>query len=190
MSEVADRYRRRADIFQRKIAAADPARWGDQSPCADWKARDVVGHIVYMHGVMLRALDRDLTPAPSVQDDPMAAFVAARADVEAALADPAVAASEHDTPMGRVSFEQHVDQVVSTDMVLHGWDLDRALGQDDTIDPDEVAAMWPGAQQIPEQMRIPGAFGEGVVVFGPVVEVPENARVQDRLMGLFGRDPR
>jgi uncharacterized protein (TIGR03086 family) len=189
VSEIADRYRTRADAFQSKVAAARPDRWGDRSPCADWTARDVVGHIIDMHGVMLRPLGRGLSPAPALADDPLGAFTAARADVEALLADPEVAATEVDTPMGRSTVEQHVDQVVSTDLVIHGWDLARAIGQDDTIDPAEVDRMWPGVQHIPEEMRIPGAFGPGVVVFGPEVKVPEDASRQDRLLGLLGRDP-
>ncbi|MER7133251.1 TIGR03086 family metal-binding protein [Streptosporangium saharense] len=189
MSDIATRYRNRADIFAAKVAAVEPDRWSDPSPCAEWTARDVVGHIVDMHAVMLRPLGRSLSPAPSVAEDPLAAFVAARADVEALLDDPATAGREVDTPGGRMTVERHVDQVVSVDMVLHGWDLARATGQDDTIDPAEVEAMWPGLQHLPDEMRIPGAFGPGVVVFGPEVKVPDDAPLQHRLLGLLGRDP-
>ena len=73
-SEIADRYRRRADAFEAKVAAARAEQWDDRSPCEGWTARDVVGHIVDMHGAMLRPLDRDLTPAPSVADDPLVAY--------------------------------------------------------------------------------------------------------------------
>ena len=50
---VRERYRRRADAFEARIAAVDEDRWDWQSPCDDWAARDVVGHIVMMHGAML-----------------------------------------------------------------------------------------------------------------------------------------
>ncbi|MFD0890734.1 TIGR03086 family metal-binding protein [Streptosporangium algeriense] len=189
MSDIATRYRNRADIFAAKIAAVEPGRWSDPSPCEEWTARDVVGHIIDMHAVMLRPLGRSLSPAPSVTEDPLAAFAAARADVEALLGDPATAERKVDTPTGNQTVEQHIDQVVSADMVVHGWDLSRATGQDDTIDPAEVEAMWPHAQYIPDEMRIPGAFGPGVVVLGPEVEVPDDAPLQHRLLGLFGRDP-
>jgi uncharacterized protein (TIGR03086 family) len=191
---IAGRYRGRADDFERKVAAVRPDQWSNQSPCKDWKARDVVRHIVDMHGAMLRPLGRRLSPAPSVDDDPLAAFRSARADIEAVLYDPALAGTEHDTPGGRMTVEQHVDQVVSADMVLHGWDLARATGQDDTIDPREVEQMWAATSAIPaelmEKMRTPGAFGPGVEVFGPEVKVPQHAPLQDRLLGLIGRDPR
>jgi uncharacterized protein (TIGR03086 family) len=189
MNEIADRYRRRADAFQRKVSAVAPDRWANQSPCADWDARGVVGHIIDMHGVMLRPVGRELSPAPSLQDDPLAAFAAASADVEALLVDPEISLSECDTPMGRMTMEQHVDGVVSIDLVIHGWDLARATGQDDTIDPVEVERLWPSVQGIGEEMRTPGAFGPGIVVFGSEVKVPPGAPIQDRLLGLLGRDP-
>jgi uncharacterized protein (TIGR03086 family) len=189
-SEIADRYRRRADLFEAKVAAAEPGRWDDPSPCDDWTARGVVGHIIDMHGAMLRPVDRDLSPAPSLADDPLGAFRSARADVEELLADPAIASSECATPMGTMTIEQHIDGVVSIDLVIHGWDLARALGQDDTIDPAEVERLYPGAAAMPPEMRIPDAFGPGIVVFGPEIPVPDDAPLQDRLLGLMGRDPR
>lgn len=188
MTAIADRYRTRADAFETKVAAVRAGQWENRSPCEDWNARDVVGHIVDMHGAMLRPFGRGLGSAV-LREDPLGAFRAARADVEAVLADPVLAATEHETPMGKMTAEQHIDQVVSADMVIHGWDLARATGQDDTIDPAEVARMWPSAREIPDQMRIPGAFGPGIVVFGPEVEVPEDAPLQERLLGLMGRDP-
>ncbi|MEV0824444.1 TIGR03086 family metal-binding protein [Nonomuraea rubra] len=193
MNEIADRYRRRAAAFEDKIAAVRPEQWPNPSPCARWSARDVVRHIVDMHDVMLRPLGLALSPAPSVDDDPLAAFRAARADVQAILGDPARAGQECDTPGGRMTVEQHIDQVVSDDLPLHGWDLARATAQDDTIDPEDVERGWAALRALPpgllEQFRTPGAFGPGVEVFGPEVKVEEDASPQDRLLALIGRDP-
>ena len=190
MSEIADRYRRRADAFEQRVARVAPDQWSNQSPCEDWTARDVVGHVVDMHSAMLHPLDRQPRRTPSVAEDPLAAFVNARADIEAVLDDPALAAIECSTPMGPATAADHIDRVASEDLVVHGWDLARATGQDDTIDPGEVERMWPIAQAMDERMRIPNAFGPGIVVFGPEVSVPDNAPLQDRLLGLLGRDPR
>jgi uncharacterized protein (TIGR03086 family) len=193
MSEIAGRYRRHADAFERKVVAVRPEQWANQSPCEAWDARGVVGHIVVMHGVMLRPLDRELSSAPSVADDPVGAFRAARADIEAVLDDPALADRECDTPNGRMTVEQQIGEVVSDDLVLHGWDLARATGQDDTMDPDDVERLWSITTAIPPELmqkyRTPGAFGPGVEVYGPEVKVSEDAALQDRLLGLIGRDP-
>lgn len=193
MSEISDRYRRHADDFQRKIESVRPEQWSNQSPCEAWTARDVVDHIVSMHGYMLRPVNRELSAAPTVADDPLAAFKAARADVEAVLDDPKLAAMQCDTPNGRMTVERQIDEVVSDDLVLHGWDLARATGQDETMDPEDVERLWRITTDIPadlmQKYRTPGAFGPGVEVFGPEVKVPEDAPLQDRLLGLIGRDP-
>ncbi|MCB5165214.1 TIGR03086 family protein [Streptomyces bambusae] len=187
---IAERYRRHADAFESKVAAVtDPAVWDRPSPCAEWTAGDVVGHIVDMHGVMLRPFGRPLTPG----GDPLTAFRFARAAVEEVLRDPALAGTTVETPMGKVTAAQHIDQVVSEDMVLHGWDLARATGQDDTMDPADVDRIHAATAAIPAEdmalLRTPDAFGPGVVVFGPEVSVPHDAPLQDRLLGLIGRDP-
>lgn len=194
VSDIATRYRRHADAFERRVAGTADDQWANPSPCEEWTARDVVGHIVTMHAVMLSPIGRELSAAPSVQDDPLAAFRSARADVEALLDDPKIAAREIDSPAGHMTVAAHIDQVVSDDMVLHGWDLARATGQDDTMDPEDVERMLAANHAIPpevmQMLRTPGAFGPGVVVFGPEITVPSDAPAQDRLLGFIGRDPR
>jgi uncharacterized protein (TIGR03086 family) len=190
MNEIADRYRRHADAFEDKLAAVRPDGWTNPSPCEKWTARDVVDHIVSMHGYMLRPVGPSLPPSG---DEPLAAFRAARAAVEEVLADPALAGQQADTPAGRMTVAEQIDQVVSDDLVLHGWDLARATGQDDAMDPVDVERLWAATSAIPpdlmERYRTPGAFGPGVEVFGPEVAVPEDAPLQDRLLGLIGRNP-
>lgn len=191
MSEIAERYRRRADVFQAKIVAVRPDQWSNQSPCEKWTARDVVEHIVFMHEAMLRPLGRTLSPA--LDDDPLARFNKARADVEAVLADPELAGAACDTPSGPKTAEEHIDQVLSSDLPLHGWDLAKATGQDATIDPEDVEQGWAGMSSVPAEMmekfRTPGAFGPDVEVLGPEFKVEQDAPLQDRLLGMIGRDP-
>lgn len=193
MSEPAERYRRRAETFERKVVAVRPDQWANPSPCERWTARDVVRHIVDMHVEMLRPLGLSLSPAPPVDEDPVAAYRAARADVEAVLADPSLAGRECDTPAGRMTAERSIGEVFSEDLVVHGWDLARATSQDDTIDPADLELMWSSLRALPaglmEDYRTPGAFGPGVEVFGPEVEVAEDAPLQDKLVAFTGRDP-
>ena len=189
VAEIAQRYRRRADIFDGTVAAVGPDDWGRPSPCAEWDARDVVRHVVDMHHVMLRPYGREPAAAPGVDDDPLAAFRAARSEIEAILDDRELATRRTESPAGTMAGADMVDQVASADLVIHRWDLARATGQDDAIDPEELERMWPAFQQIPDVMRVPGAFGPGITVFGPVVEVPADASLQDRALGLVGRDP-
>ncbi len=194
METIAQRYRRRADAVVRLVAGVDPARWAGPSPCAAWTARDVVDHLVMMHGAMLGPLGRAPSPAPAVADDPLAAIASAVGDVTAVLDDPVLAATTCTSPAGTMTAARQIDEVLSDDLVVHAWDLARATGQDDVMDPDDVARLWASTTAIPTEVmatfRTPGAFGPGIEVYGPEVVVPEDARLQDRLLGLLGRDPR
>lgn len=193
MGEIAERYSRRAEAFERKVAAVRPEQWENQSPCEKWSARDVVDHIVGMHQAMLTPLGREIPASPTVQEDPLAAYRGARGAVEAVLTDPELAATECDTPTGKMTTESHIDQVVSDDLVLHGWDLARATDQDETMDPSDVERLWASTTAIPddliEKFRTPNAFGPGIEVFGPEVKVPADAPLQDRLLAYIGRNP-
>jgi uncharacterized protein (TIGR03086 family) len=188
MGEIAERYRRRAEAFERKVAAVRPDQWDNQSPCEKWTARDVLDHVVSMHGYMLEG--RTLGDIP---DEPLAAFQQARAAVEAVLDDPEQAAKQSSTPTGPMTAEAHIDVVVSDDLVLHGWDLARATGQDESMDRTDVERLWASNSAIPDDMiemyRTPDAFGPGIEVFGPEVQVPADASLQDRLLGFIGRRP-
>jgi uncharacterized protein (TIGR03086 family) len=87
---------------------------------------------------------------------------------------------------GGVSMPAEEMGVVALDeLVLHGWDLARATGQQFTCDPASTAAVlaFTSASAQPEQ----AAFREGL--FGPVVDVPADAPSFDRALGFAGRDP-
>lgn len=193
VNDVRDRYLARAEAFERKVANVRPEQWNNPSPCDDWDARGVVQHCIDMHGAMLRPLDLSLRDAPAVDDNPLAAFRSARAAIETVLRDPTLPWTQCDTPTGPMSVAAHIDAVASEDLIIHGWDLARATDQDDTIDPDEVERLWADLDAMPvdllDKYRTPGAFGPGIVVYGPEVPVPTDAPLQARLLGRIGRDP-
>lgn len=181
MGEIAERYRRRADAFERKVAAVRADQWANQSPCAGWTARDVVEHVVTMHGAVLTPVARKLERS----DDPLTAFQEARAAIEDVLDDPVAALTETDTPTGPMTTERHIDEAVSDDLVVHGWDLARATGQDEAMDPVDVERLWAIAVAIPPELMEKYRNG----VYGAEVPVAAEAPLQDRLLGLLGREP-
>ena len=183
MNAVADRYRTLADAFEERIRAVAPDDWSNQSPCEAWTARELVGHVVGVHGMMLGSIGRELSPAASVDEDPLAAFQAARADVQAVLDDPELARTEYDGLFGRTEISATVDRFLGFDLVVHGWDLARATGQDEKIAPDEVERVWADVQELGDNIRQKGVCGDAV-------EISDEAPLQDRLLAYLGRDPR
>ncbi len=133
--------------------------------------------------MMLGLIGRSLSPAASVDDDPVAAFQSARADMEVVLDDPELARSEYDGQFGRTTISATVDRFLGFDLVVHGWDLARATGQDERIDPVEVERIWADAQQLGENLRQSG-------VCAAAVEIRRDAPLQERLLAHLGRDPR
>ena len=186
MNELVDRYRRRADTFERLISSVEDDQWDNPSPCAAWTARDVVDHVLTMHRHMVTAT----AEAPY---EPLEAFRVARADIERLLDDPSTAARVIETPAGPMTVADQIDQVASDDLPIHGWDLAKATRQPDRIDQADVEHLWNIARSVPaelmEKYRTPEAFGPGIEVFGPVVVGPDDATLHDRLLGFIGRDP-
>ncbi len=176
MADIAATYRRRADAFEALIEATPPNRWSDPSPCNGWAARDVVAHVVDFSAQVLRER-AGVSDGPTFTafDDPARAFRATREAVQRVLDDP-------DTPSKVAGY---LEGSLSFDLPQHGWDLAVATGQDATMDLEEVEYLWTalnGAPKIWDWQRANGWYGAPVTV-------PADAPLQDRVLGLLGRDP-
>ena len=178
MTGVAERFRRRADAFEALITSTPPERWANPSPCEGWLARDVVAHIVGFFREELRdKAGVTLSPSPSVEDDPAGAFRVTRQAVQGVLDDPATPAD----------VAKYLDAALSFDLPQHWWDLAKARGQDATMDPEEVELLWASlSPQSPSWWKWQVDNG----YYAPAVPVPEDAPLQDRVLGLIGRDPK
>jgi uncharacterized protein (TIGR03086 family) len=75
--------------------------------------------------------------------------------------------------------------VAANEVLVHGWDLAVATGQEYRVDP--VAAERCRAFAIELATGAPEVRD---AMYGPVVPVPDGAPVFDRLLGQTGRDPR
>ena len=90
------------------------------------------------------------------------------------------------TRAGGVDLPGDIAGLVALDeLVIHGWDVARASGQDYACDRDLLEVVYdflaPLAQPGQEESR------DGI--FGPAVPVSSDAPLLDRVIGLSGRDP-
>jgi uncharacterized protein (TIGR03086 family) len=89
------------------------------------------------------------------------------------------------TRAGGLDLPGEVAGVVATnELVLHAWDLAVATGQPYEPDAACLETSWQMVSQTPDDP----AARQGL--FGPVVPVPEDAPLLDRVLGGAGRDPR
>jgi uncharacterized protein (TIGR03086 family) len=91
------------------------------------------------------------------------------------------------TEAGGVQLPGEVAGVVALDeLVVHGWDLARATGQ--PYEPDQ--ASLEAVHGFVSQFSGPGHEAEREGLFGPEVDVPDDAPLLDQVIGMAGRDPR
>ena len=151
-----------------------------------WDVLDVARHIVgIFRRVAAAPSGADLHDLPLVPDVATGDLDDALADVaqevHTAWTDPATLESVIDAPWGPTPGAACL-LVWSADVLVHSWDLARALD----LDPE-----WPpGTAVLAEVMRsgLP-ADGRADLPFGDVVEVAADAPPIDRLVAWTGRDP-
>jgi uncharacterized protein (TIGR03086 family) len=180
MSEVSDRFRRVAAQFTARAEAVPRDGWDRPSPCEGWVARDVVSHLVDAAGMFLGRVGVELPAETSQRGDPVVAWEAARDAVQAALDDPAVASREYESALGTTTFERTIGMFGVGDVLVHTWDLARATGLDERLDPDEVHRLITVMEPNDAMMRQGTAFG-------PRVDVPDDADEQTKLLAFTGR---
>ncbi|WP_412079623.1 TIGR03086 family metal-binding protein (plasmid) [Streptomyces xanthophaeus] len=179
-----------ARIVARLAAGVPEARLADRTPCPEYAVSDLLGHLLGLAVAFRDAARKDLGPTTDTAPDPATMSLPAGwreelpqvlGELAEAWKDPAAWTGM--TRAGGVDLPGEIAAAVTVDeLVVHGWDLARATGQE--YAPDQAA------------LRASHAFLLASVededrgdIFGPVVPVPDDAPLLDRAVGLSGRDP-
>jgi uncharacterized protein (TIGR03086 family) len=181
---TAERFRRVAGRFTDRANEVPEGAWENPAPCDGWTARDIVDHLVtWVPGFMSSSAGIVIDPGPPVAIDPAGAWINLADQIQALLDDPEVAAREFDGgPIGTQTIESAIGMIVLGDVVVHTWDLARATGLDESLDPEIVTEMLIGMQPMDEMLRQSGHYG-------PKVEVAGDADDQTKLIAFTGRTP-
>ena len=151
--------------------------------CPGWDVRGLLNHTLGA-AVMFTLANAGHAAGEDAGDlvgaDPLRALADTSAANLASWGDPGAREGDRAYPWG--TFPAGVGLVINvSEVALHSWDLATATGQDARIDRDVAQAVYHLYLRIPiDDLREKG-------VFGAAVNVPASAPVQQRLLGLLGR---
>ena len=182
MSDVADRWRIIAGTFTERTRAVPTDAWAHPSPCEGWTARDIVAHLVeWVPPFLESGAGLTINAIPPVDADPANAWVHLSDKIQAILDADNIADQIFDHPMaGRHPLDHAIDRFILGDVLIHTWDLSRATGQNEQLDPTTVDSMLNELATLGDLLQESGHYG-------PKVAVTADADQLTRLLALTGR---
>ncbi|MFW0787024.1 TIGR03086 family metal-binding protein [Gordonia sp. CPCC 206044] len=160
------------------------------TPCDDIDLGQLLAHVVGLSVAFAAAARKDLGPNTSTAPDLSAMVLPPnwRAELRRTLGDLVVAWQDPEawrgmTRAGGVDAPAELlGTVAVSEVVLHGWDVARSIGVEPDLPDDVLQTVFDFHHPARPQSEREG-------MFGPVVEVPDDAPLAERLAGLTGRDP-
>ena len=187
MPNPVELYQRAIDYMRPILAGVQPGQLDAATPCSQWNVQQLIIHNIRgalgAHGMItggdgVNPMD---VSGPLPPEGAEAAFAAASAQVLEAMNTPGVPEKTIEAGPNRMTAAQFLFFMFAEGM-LHGWDLANATGQDTSMDDSLAGACFNVLES-----EIEGARQMGF--FGPAVEVPAEASLRDKLLGLTGRQP-
>jgi uncharacterized protein (TIGR03086 family) len=168
------------------VAGVQEGRWHDPTPDEEWDVHALVNHIVsgnfwvapLVSGKTIEEVG-DSYDGDLLGDDPSAAYQQSAKEAAAAFNDPGAMAAPCAVSYGPVPGEIYAGHRF-VDVLIHGWDLAKATGQDTTLPADLVEACF---EVVEPQKDLLSASG----MFGGDVKVPDGADRQTQLLAELGR---
>jgi uncharacterized protein (TIGR03086 family) len=175
--------------FLARLDQVSEVQLADLTPCDGWTVAGLLGHVT-VGNLMTVALVNGATTAEATAliSAPSEGDVVARCrstlnEQVAALEGPIAADAIVHHPMGDIPASQLLEFRIM-DLVLHAWDLSRALEMDETLPEALVERVYALIKPMESFIGQIGIFGEG-----PSGDVAESASLQVALLDLTGRRP-
>jgi uncharacterized protein (TIGR03086 family) len=180
MTDVHDQYWLVSSAFDTAVRAVNPDQWDAQSPCEEWNARDVVAHVVAGHRSVIANVTGGESKPLGADEDPRQAWESAYRAMDQITGDPEALAKEVDGPTGKMAAGEIIGRFVTMDVLVHTWDLARAVGAEERLDEDSVRRAYAALKPMDDVIRQPGRFG-------PKLEPPADADLQTEFLCFLGR---
>lgn len=186
--EALELLRRAQREFARRVDRVRPKDMELRTPCPDWDVAALIRHVVgadnayaaILRGGSVQDFAR-VVAQTSITERPAADFASSSAALLEEMGRPAELDRIVHHPIGDIPVLQLLGMRV-TDWTVHGWDLARAIGGDEQIDPGLAEALLKRTQA-----RGDAIYATGYFVRGP--GLPDGASPQAQLLDLLGRDP-
>lgn len=176
--EVIDRLHLLLAGFDARVQAAPADSWGNPAPCEGWTAADIVDHVAGSAVGMTAALTGN-PPIAFDKNDVPGTWPGVRDGLLAAV-DTADLSQNVPGPFGPMPAHELLGRFMSMDILVHTWDLARAVGGDEQLDADAVERSYSGLKPMDAMIRRPG-------VFGPKIEPAEGDDLQTEFLKFLGR---
>jgi len=183
---TGDLYVRAMNATRARIDAVRSDQWNAATPCTEWNVKQVTNHLIgenlwaveLLQGKTIaevgNRLDGDLAG-----DNPAGAYADSVRSASLVCAAPGAMEATCHLSFGDYSGADYAAQLFM-DALIHGWDIAKATGQDTRLDPQLVEACMPIAEELTNQFRSAGVFGDNL-------SVESTADAQTRLLALGGR---
>jgi uncharacterized protein (TIGR03086 family) len=187
MSENLRRYTTIMFGFEHVLRLVPASAWANASPCDEWTARQLAGHAMSVvnniaaRGGVGTAVDPFGDLDAIAGRDPLASFRATRDRYLEATDRQGALQTRITSSLGEMTLDEYLGRMCP-DTLIHTWDLARAAGVDETLEPSAVSAVLSSFLAGDGPVRMPGRYGDAVTV--------DVESEQDRLIALTGRDPR
>ena len=185
-TDPATLHRRASAWFANLVHLIRSEHWDLPTPCDEWNVRALLNHVTgealwtapLMRGATIEQVG-DRFDGDVLGGDPAATWDAAAAEARSAVDEPGALQRITQLSMGDTPATEYVNQLFA-DHLIHGWDLAQAIGADDRMDADLVAACAAWFDEIEPLYRDVGAIG-------PRPAVDPGADAQTMLLARFGR---
>lgn len=179
MDALVERHRRAGDGFSRVADAFGAEQWSLPTPCPEWNARALVEHVIGFHEfLLLRPLG---LRANRPREDAARRWRATAGALFSYLETDDALDRVTELPGGGHSSPRQMLGALTTDVLVHTWDLARAGDLEPRLDRVLCASAYDLASA--STLRRDGGM------FAPEITVPADADVATRLIALYGRDP-
>jgi len=174
--------------FRRVLAGVTHEHWELATPCEEWDVRELVNHVLggnVRYTMLLRGAGPAEVAATRSWDhigaDALASFDLSATEVVGAFGEQdALERTVHHPAGDRSGLDLLWLRIA--EWTVHAWDLARAIGGDERLDPDLVDSLL-------ARLDKHGTGLESGGYFTPALDAPSDAPPQTRLLLAVGRRP-